>query len=300
MPYRQSHHQGRDGRAYGGHSMTAPLRRVMVRKPAAADAREAWKAFGYLHAIDQAETDRQHDALVATLRGEGIDVIEAGPDEAGLLDAIFCYDPSLMTDQGAILLRMAKPVRRDEPAFHAQTYAGLDIPILGEIEAPGTVEGGDTLWLDERTLAVGRGYRTNDAGIAQLSGLLEPLGVSVLAYDLPHWHGPEVCLHLMSLISPVGPATAVVYLPMMAVSFVEELRQRNWTLIEIHPDEFASMGCNVLALGPMKCLMLDVNPGTQARLEAAGCEVLTYQGAEISLNREGGPTCLTRPILRSE
>lgn len=287
------------GKDYGGHSMTGTLRRVMVRKPAAIDDPQAWRSFGYLHEIDQRETDRQHDEFVAILRREGIDVIEAGPDEAGHLDAIFCFDPSLITDQGAILLRMGKAVRADEPAFHARTYADLGIPILGEIEAPGSVEGGDTLWLDEHTLAVGRGYRTNDAGIAQLQSLLEPLGVTVLPYDLPYWHGPRACLHLMSLISPVGPSAAVVHMPLMAVSFVEELCRRDWQLIEVPPDEFDSMGSNVLALGPMKCLVLAGNPGTRQRLEAAGCEVITYEGSEISLNREGGPTCLTRPILRA-
>jgi dimethylargininase len=289
-----------NGQMYGGHSMTGELRRVMVRRPASPAEPDLWRSFGYLHAIDQPKTVRQHAALVRLLSDQRIDVIEAGPDEAGHLDAIFAYDPSLITDHGAILLRMGKDLRQDEPAFHAQTYAELGIPILGEIQPPGTVEGGDTLWLDERTLAVGRGYRTNGAGIAQLAEILHPYGVDVVAYDLPHWGGAHQCLHLMSMISPVGPTAAVVHLPLMAVAFVQELERRKWTLIEVAEDEYDSMACNVLSLGPMRCLMLEGNPETRRRLEKAGCQVLTYEGSEISLNREGGPTCLTRPILRDQ
>ncbi len=285
---------------YGGHSMTDPLRRVMVRRPAAPETADEWRSFNYLHPIDHAETVREHAALTAILGGAGIEVIGAGPDETGYLDAIFPYDPSLMTDGGAILLRMGKSLRLDETAFHAKSYGELGIPILGAIEAPGTVEGGDTLWLDERTLAVGRGYRTNTAGIEQLRSILAPIGVEVLAYDLPHWTCPHACLHLMSLISPIAAKLAVVYPRLMAVAFVEELQRREWRFVEVPEEEYDSMGCNVLALAPGKVLALEGNPETKRRMEAVGCEVLTYRGAELSRNREGGPTCLTRPILRGE
>jgi dimethylargininase len=203
-----------------------------------------------------------------------------------------------MTDHGAILLRMGKELRRDESAFHARTYGTLGIPILGVIDEPGTVEGGDTLWLDDRTLAVGRGYRTNESGIQQLRAILSEIDVEVFAYDLPHWQGAAACLHLMSLISPVAADLAVVYPPLMAVAFIDELRARDWRLFEVPDEEFVSMACNVLALAPGRCLMLEGNPKTRQKLEAAGCEVLTYEGSEISHNREGGPTCLTRPIWR--
>ena len=174
------------------------------------------------------------------------------------------------------------------------------MPILGRIEAPGTVEGGDTLWLDERTLAVGRGYRTNDAGIGQLATLLAPVGVEVMDVALPHWHGPDECLHLMSLISPVAPDLAVVYLPLLATEFVEELRRRRLRLVEVPDAEFDTLGCNVLALAPGRVLVTEGSPVTRARLEAAGCQVVAYTGAEISLNRAGGPTCLTRPLWRAD
>lgn len=278
--------------------MTAPLRRVMVRKPAVPLDASDWMAFGYTHPIDQAETERQHDAFRQILSDEGIEVIAAGPDEAGHLDAIFAYDPTIMTNEGAVLLRVGKELRRDETAFHAKTYGELGIPILGEIFAPGMVEGGDTLWIDDKTLAAGRGYRTNAEGIRQLSIILGEIGVDVLAFDLPHWHGEAECMHLMSLISPVAGDLAVVYPPLMAVAFVEALRDRRWRFVEVPDGEFDSMGCNVLALAPGRVLMLEGNPITKSRLEAEGVEVLTYNGSEISMNRQGGPTCLTRPILR--
>jgi N-dimethylarginine dimethylaminohydrolase len=287
-------------RRFGGHSMTATLRSVLVRRPAPPMSGDDWREFGYLHPVDHGLSERQHAGFVDILGNEGIDVVAAGPDEPGHLDAIFAFDPSLMTDRGAVLLRMGKDLRRDETAFHAASYGSLGIPILGVVEEPGMVEGGDTLWLDARTLAVGRGYRTNEAGIRQLRAILADLDVEVLAYDLPRWHGPGECLHLMSLVSPVAADLAVVYPPLMAVGFLDELRARDWRLIEVPDAEFDSMGCNVLALAPGRCLALAGNPVTRRLLAAAGCEVLTYDGGEISLNRAGGPTCLTRPLWREE
>ena len=283
---------------FGGQSMTAPLRSVLVRRPAPPSGSDNWRRFGYLHSVDHEATVREHDAFRAILNDAGADVIDGGPDPDGELDAIFAFDPSIVTDRGAIICRMGKPERLGEADRAVQTYERLGIPIVGRIEAPGTVEGGDTLWLDERTLAVGQGYRTNAAGIAQLAELLNPLGVAVVPVQLPHWRGPGECLHLMSLISPVGSDLAVVYLPLMAVSFVESLRERGWRFVEVPDEEFESMGCNVLALAPDRCLMLDGNPVTRRRLADAGCEVLTYAGAEVSINRAGGPTCLTKPIWR--
>jgi N-dimethylarginine dimethylaminohydrolase len=203
-----------------------------------------------------------------------------------------------MTDGGAVLLRPGKPQRVDEVAFHAQTYAQIGIPVLGAIEAPGTIEGGDTLWIDDKTLAVGRGYRTNGAGIEQLRKIVGSLGVEVVSYDLAHYHGPGECLHLMSFISPVAEKLAVVYLPLMPVQLVEDLRERGWAFIEVPDEEFETMACNVLALGPRMAVAMDGNPITRARMEAAGCTVQLYPGGEISYNRAGGPTCLSRPLWR--
>jgi dimethylargininase len=285
-------------RAWGGQSMVAPLRRVLVREPARPSAEVQFASFGYPRVVDHERTAREHEAFRALLAESGVEVVIAGPDEAGLLDAIFAYDPSLMTDAGAVLLRPGKELRLPEVELAERTYAELGIPIFGRIEAPGTVEGGDTLWLDERTLAVGRGYRTNDEGIRQLRALLAPHGIDVMTVDLPHWRGPDECLHLMSFISPVAERLAVVYLPLMSVPFVQELQRRGWSFIEVPDEEFETHGCNVLALAPLRVLVCDGSPVTRSRLEAAGCEVLVYSGNELSHNRAGGPTCLTRPILR--
>jgi len=283
---------------YGGHSMTARLRSVLVRPPAPPAGSDDWRRFGYARPVDHALAEREHAAFREMLAAEGVDVVAAGPDPDGELDAIFAFDPSIITDAGTILCRMGKPARRVETALAERAYADLGIPVLGRIEEPGMVEGGDTCWLDERTLAVGRGYRTNTAGIAQLTALLAGIGVEVVAVDLPHWRGPGECLHLLSLISPVGPDFAVVYLPLLAAGFVEALREREWRLVLVPDEEFDSLGCNVLALAPNRGLMEQGNPVTRARLEAAGCEIVTYAGKEVSLNRAGGPTCLTRPLWR--
>lgn len=288
-------------RRYGGHSMSARLRTVLVQAPAPPANEGDWRDFGYVRPVDHGLAATEHAAFREILAADGIEVVAAGnaAEDSGLLDAIFTYDPSIITDRGAILCRPGKALRRPEVDLAAAAYARLGIPVLGRIAAPGTLEGGDTLWLDARTLAVGRGYRTNDAGIAQLTELVAPLGVEVIPVSLPHWRGQGECLHLMSLISPVADDLAVVYPPLLATSFVELLSDRGWRFVTVPDEEFDAMGCNVLALAPGRCLALAGNPITRARLAAAGCDVRTYTGNEISLNRAGGPTCLTRPLLRT-
>jgi dimethylargininase len=285
--------------AWGGQTMVAPLKRVLVRKPAPPAAEEHFANFGYPRAVDHDRTQREHDAFRGLLAACGAEVVVAGPDVAGLLDAIFAYDPSLVTDAGAVLLRPGKELRLPEVDLAEQAYAELGIPVIGRIEAPGSVEGGDTLWLDEHALAVGRSNRTNCEGTRQLSALLAPHGIDVMTVDLPHWRGPAECLHLMSFISPAADRLAVVYLPLMSVPFVEELQRRGWSFIEVPDEEFETHGCNVLTLAPMRVLVCDGSPVTRTRLEAAGCEVLVNTGDELSHNRAGGPTCLTRPLLRA-
>jgi N-dimethylarginine dimethylaminohydrolase len=218
------------------------------------------------------------------------------PDHA---DAIFVHDPAIVTDQGAIILRMGKALRRGEEEAIATTFRQLGIPIHYTLHGEALAEGGDLLWLDEKTLAVGQGFRTNAEGLRQLGEALAGQGVALVPVQLPYYQGPAACLHLMSFISLVDEDLAVVYLPLMPVPFWQFLCGRGFRLVEAPDEEFTTMGPNVLALAPGKCLMLQNNPITRQRLEAAGCQVLTYQGDNISLKAEGGATCLTRPILRS-
>jgi N-dimethylarginine dimethylaminohydrolase len=215
-----------------------------------------------------------------------------------LQDAIFPFDPVITTDAGAILCRMGKVLRRAEVEQVEATLADLGVPIAGRIVEPGTLEGGDCLWLDERTLAVGRGYRTNDEGIRQVREILGE-SVEVVVAPLPHWRGPADVFHLMSILSPIDRDLALVYSPLLPVPFREVLLARGFDLVEVPEAEFESMGCNVLALGPRRCLMLDGNPLTRRRLEQAGAQVAVFTGDEICRKGSGGPTCLTRPILRS-
>lgn len=214
------------------------------------------------------------------------------------IDSIYCRDAAIATDYGMILCRMGKSERIYEPKAQKEAYLARRIPVLGEIIAPGTLEGGDVAWLDEKTLAVGHSYRTNSAGISQLKALLEPKGVEVLVVDLPHYKGPDDVFHLMSVLSPVDANLAVVYSPLMPVSFRNELKWRGFELVEVPDAEFESMGCNVLALAPRKCMMVAGNHKTRSALVKAGCEVIEYAGDEISVKGGGGPTCLTRPLLR--
>lgn len=285
-------------KTYGGHTNTAPLRRVLVYPPVAPDDTVSWQAFGYFHPIDQVQAIAEHAAFRQVIAAAGAEVIVGELETPALQDGIFPFDPVIMTDAGAILCAMGKPLRAREVALMEATLRDLGIPITGRIAAPGTVEGGDSFWLDDHTLAVGQGYRTNAEGIRQLGDLLAAQGVGLVVVPLPHWHGPDECLHLLSLISPLDDRLAVVHRPLLPVPFLEELAARGWELIGIPEEEFATQGTNVLALGPRRCLLLRDNVETARRLRAAGCDVTLYTGDEISHNRSGGPTCLTRPLLR--
>lgn len=284
---------------FGGHSMIAPLKRVLVRPPAPPSGDQDQATFGYPHPPDHNLAVAEHRAFVAQLGDLGVEVIDAGVPADGMHDAIFPYDPSFTTDEGLLLCRPGKEPRLPEVRLAREAAQALDIPIVGEIQSPGTAEGGDMFWIDQNTLAVGEGYRTNSAGIDQLQIFLRPLGVDVIRVPLPYWHGPAECLHLMSLISPVDVRVAVAYLPLLPVPFVKLMEAEGWSFIEIPDEEFATQGCNVLTIAPGKVLMLKDNPVTIGRLQATGIEVHTYTGDEISHNRAGGPTCLTRPILRA-
>lgn len=289
---------------YGVASMSATLRRVVVRRPSPALATADPDEWHYAAPIDLVAARQAHDLLVELLHSAGAEVqYLPGADDTGdeLADGMFTFDPSLVTPAGAVLLRMGKRLRRDEVAVHERFYRAQDIPILGRIVAPGTVEAGDTLWVDEHTLAVGRGYRTNDDGIDQLGAILATMGVEVRAFDLPVGDGPDACLHLMSLISPLAPDLALVHGRLLPVRLRQLLEARGYALVEVALDEFeatAGLAANVLALAPRRCVMIDGCPETRRRMEGGGCEVLVFPGEELCVKAEGGPTCLTRPIWR--
>lgn len=275
---------------------TGSLRRVYVREPVADDT-SAWGPYGWHAPPDPARAADEHAAFRAELEHAGADVWLGAAEVPGDPDAIYTYDPILMTDAGAIVLRPGKPGRRAEPDAMAADLAAAGIPTVGRMEPPGTAEGGDLCWLDPSTLLAGRGYRTNRDGIDQLRTMLGP-SIDVEVFDLPHHRGPDACLHLLSFISPLDVDLAVAFLPMMPVRLMELLRDRDVRLVEVPDDEFETMGPNVLALGPRIALCLDGNEETRRRMEAAGVDVRTYRGEEISLKGDGGPTCLTRPLDR--
>jgi N-dimethylarginine dimethylaminohydrolase len=287
--------------SYGGQSMVARLRRVAVCPPKAAGWEadgESWRELGYLHPVNFDVARAQHEELQRALEEAGAEVIEL--EGSGLsLDAVYAHDASFMTDHGAICLNMGKAARGGEPARHRESYRQVGVPVVGEIRSPGTVEAGDMVWLDHKTVLVGRGYRTNSAGIEQLRALLGERGVEVLAAPLPHGGGPGCCLHLMSLMSMLDESTVLVDLPWLAAETVQLLCQRGLRFVEIDARERDTLACNVLALGEKRLLAIAENGRTNERLSGAGFEVMTFAASEIGINGGGGPTCLTRPILRA-
>jgi N-dimethylarginine dimethylaminohydrolase len=278
------------------------LRRVALKSPRHAflsrDRIAAeWRALNFTAPPDLALADHQYRGFRALFAAAGAQIDECPPNEGLTLDAIYVRDATVLTPRGAVVCRMGKPTRRDEPAAQVQYLSSLGIPTVGAITPPGLLEGGDVVWFDERTVAVGHGYRSNDHGIAQLR-LLLGAAATVIVVPLPHYRGPSDVFHLMSILSVVDGDLAVVYSPLMPVPFRQWLVDRGITLVEVPDEEFDSMGGNVVALAPRDCVMLEGNPVTRARLEAAGARVQTYEGSEISVKGGGGPTCLTLPLVR--
>ena len=288
---------------YNGHSMVGALQRVMVCAPEAAgwnDPRRVAQArnLGFPRAPVFELAEAQHRRLCQILQEAGAEVsyLPTSPDLT--LDAVYTHDASLATDFGLIAMYPGKSNRVAEAARQREFCAGLGIPTLGEVKAPGKTEAGDMVWLDEGTLLIGLGYRTNREGIEQMRGLLKPHGVEVLAAPLPYGPGPSACLHLMSLFSVLDEKTVLVDLPWLAVETVELLKERGYRFIEIDSPERDSLAVNVLSLGRRRLVAIEENRKTNQRLRDAGFEVHTFPGSEICINGAGGPTCLTRPLLR--
>jgi dimethylargininase len=280
--------------AYGCRDMAGTLRRVLVRRPHATS--ETWRSCGWRAEPDVKQVAAEHEAFCALLEHAGAEVVAAEPVAAGNLDDMYVFDPVLVTELGAVLLRPGKATRRGESASLEPVLKAAGVPIVGRLDAPAEAEGGDLVRLDERTLLVGLGYRTNEDAVAALSRLLPD--VDVLAFDLPHLRGAGEVLHLLSLISPLDRDLAVAFLPLMPVRLVKLLEERGVRLVEVPEEEFETMGPNVLALGPSRALALERNVETRRRLESAGVEVITYRADELSTG-DGGPTCLTLPLLRA-
>ena len=282
-------------RRFGAQSMTSPLRDVLVKRPGAAfGAAFDDPAHGFLHPVDLDVARREHDAFVDVLASLGphVQVLDT---ELATPDLVYTFDPLLVTDRGAIPLRPGKPNRAPEPAALEAWTTAFGIPTIGRIEAPGTIEGGDTFWLRPDLLCIGRTLRTNAAGADQLAALV---GGDVHIFDVPYWHGPAELIHLLSVISPVADDLAVVYLPLLPVGLWRLLRELGIRLVEVPDDEFPTLGCNVLAVRPGVVIVAEGNPRTATALAAAGCEIHTYSANEVGINGSGGPTCMTRPILR--
>jgi N-dimethylarginine dimethylaminohydrolase len=262
------------------------------------DIARQWRDLGYQGRPDFVRAVDEYDRFVDLLGELGVQPEFLPADDAVGLDSVYVRDACVVCEQGVVLGNMGKEARRTEPAAQAAAYAEMGIPVCGEINGDGRLEGGDVVWLDERTLAVGWGYRTNEEGIGQLEHLLVDCYDELIVVPLPHWTGPGGVFHLMSMLSPLDSDLALVYSPLLPVPFREHLVERGMELVEVPDEEYGTMACNVLTVAPRRCVMLSGNPQTRALLEAAGVEVHEYEGLEISWKGAGGPTCLTRPVVR--
>jgi len=287
---------------YGVNSMAGTLQRVGLRSPGAI-RRADHQRWHYAKPIDADALADQYSSFADILSAHGTEIVWFDDDDDDdLADSIFTYDPSFVIPAGAIVLRPGKALRAGEADLHAAFYASNGIPIIGTIEAPGTVEGGDMFWLDHSTIAIGRTFRTNQSGIDQLTDILSPHGVELAVYDLPYHQGPDACLHLMSVVSTLDHDLALVHLPLLPAALYDRMVEMGYTLLAAPPEEFdASLGLNlnVLATGPRRVIAVDGFPGTVALMREADCDVTVFAADELCIPCEGGPTCMTRPLLRN-
>lgn len=288
---------------FGCQSMVKPIKRMLLKHPRDAflspeNVAAQWQDLNYLGVPDYTKALDEYERFASLLAKTIPELDYLPPDAQSGLDSIYVHDPVIVTGRGAILCNMGKEQRRREPAAIGEYLPQIGVPILGRISGDGTLEGGDVVWVDERTLAVGRGYRTNDEGIRQLRELTADIVDEIVVVPLPHWNGPADVLHLMSFLSPIDHDLALVYSRLMPVPFREWLLARGIRLVEVPDEEYDTMACNVLAVAPRQCIMLEGNPRTRELLEAEGVEVRVFGGAEICAKGAGGPTCLTCPILR--
>jgi dimethylargininase len=281
------------GARFGVTSMVAPLRRVLVRRPATAGD---WEGAGW-RVPDPVTLERQHAGFVELLDHLGVEV-EVAEALDGLLDAVYMHDPLVLSAKGGIPLRMAKPARMQEPGHAAAELERLGIPVLGTLDGDAYADGGDRFWLDDQTMAVGLGYRTNQAGARELQRLVEPEGIHVETYDVCHDQGQEYVLHLQSFLSAVTEDLYVIFEPLAPVRLLQDIRARGIDWIAIDEESYHAMGCNVLAVRPGVVIIGESAPKVQKALERRGVEVHTYANSDVSLKGDGGPTCLTAPLLR--
>ncbi|MFM9911876.1 MAG: dimethylarginine dimethylaminohydrolase family protein [Chitinophagaceae bacterium] len=285
------------------HSETGKIKSVFIKKVQQAFIGEEhiaqhWQALNFLSKPELSKAYSEYETFQSCLERMNAEIFCLPEEPSVNMDSIYCRDAAIATNNGMIICNMGKAARKNEPAAVIKAFEKNGINVLGIITYPGTLEGGDVAWLDEHTLAVGHTYRSNKEGIRQLTKLVEPLGVTVITVPLPHYKGADDVFHLMSILSPVDTNLAVVYSPLMPIEFRNLLLDRGYFFVEVPEEEFESMGCNVLAIAPRECIMVEGNPKTKAALEAAGCKVTAYVGMEISVKGGGGPTCLTRPMAR--
>ena len=283
---------------FGVSSSVANLKRVAVRPPTRDADYQAAHWLGAPELLDLDELQADHIAFVDLLRELGCEV-DVLPEAPGQADACFVYDPAFTTPTGVIQLQGAKEARVKEPSMLTGDINALGMPTVGILIGDATADGGDMFWLDDKTVAIGRTYRTNEAGEKQLRDIFAAEGIETLAFHMPHAMGPEYCLHLMSVISPIRDDLAVVYEREAPVTLLQELAKRGIKTISVPDEEYVSLACNVLAIRPGVVVMPSGNPITAQLLRDAGIEVHIYK-ADVINRGEGGPTCLTRPLCRED
>ena len=288
---------------YGLNSNVSTLKTVLLKDPQAAFKSQKtidlqWQDLNFIDKPDFKKSVTQYENFIDILNDNNVEILYIPEDEITSLDSIYTHDPIFMTPNGAVIGNMGKTQRKPETIMMKNYLNEIGVPILGEIINDATLEGGDVIWIDEKTVAAGLTYRTNNKGIDQLRKILSTISIEVISVDLPHWNGPVDVLHLMSLISPLNENLFLIYKKLLPIGLLKLLKKLDIKTISIADEDYDSLGCNVLPLSTTKCLITSGNDKTFKIIEENGVEVIEFQASEICYKGSGGPTCLTRPIYR--
>ncbi len=254
-----------------------------INEPAAKVMREG-------QTFELGDAKKQHREFSEALSSAGVEVlyVECRKDRHY---QVYTRDVGVPTRRGVLLGRFRESARKGEENFAEEAFIKGGIPIIGRV-SEGSLEGGDVHYVDDETLAIGVGARSTLEGIKEAEGTLRGLGLTIIPVEFP-----EGYLHLDLLFVVIGDRICVACIEMLPPSFLEMLKHKKFTMLEVSKEEAMELKSNVLSLDEKTVLSFRENRRLNDKLEALGFEVLKPE-INIFTRGGGGPRCLTFPLER--
>jgi len=248
----------------------------------------------YTDVIDLAKAQAEHDQMVQIYRDHDVAVHYVETNQTMPPNQLFCADLAVMTPEGAILARPASTMRAGEERWVARTLGNLGIPVLKQLTGRATFEGADLMWLDPKTVVIGRGLRTNQEAIDQISNVLAEVSIKTYPFDLPYG-----TMHLMGMLRMAAEKLAFVWPRRAPHMLVSVMREHGYDVKPLpDTDEAAhNKAFNFVVLGPRKILMAAGNPKSRAFYESIGIECFLTPMDELK-KASGAIGCMTLVLQR--